>query len=270
MKKILVTGHKGFIGQNIVKAIYDEGWNLTTFDIIDNPALRPKDLDYTDVDCVIHLGAISSTTETDVQKIMDQNLSWSIELLEECISCGIAMQFASSASVYGNMHRKPMKETDACFPLNYYALSKYLFEQYLSKRRHKNVVQVFRYFNVYGPHEEHKGSQASPFTQFAAQAKSTGVIKVFKNSENCYRDFVHVDKVVHTHIQSIKTMHDFSGGTFNIGSGYARSFMDVAKDIAFLYDAKIEMIPFPEHIRDHYQYYTEADISNLNQLLLHG
>lgn len=266
MKKILVTGHKGFIGQNLCEAITKEGWYLTTFDIVDNPTLRPKDLDFTDVDCVVHLGAISSTTETDVRKIMDQNLSWSVELLEECMSLGIDMQFASSASVYGNIHKRPMKEDDECRPLNYYAMSKYLFEEYLKKCYHPNVVQVFRYFNVYGPHEEHKGSQASPYTQFAKQAKETGVIKVFEGSENSKRDFVHVDKVVKTHINSIKNMNEFSSGTFNVGSGYARSFMDIAKDIAFLYNAKIETIPFPSHLKAHYQYYTEADISKLNLL----
>lgn len=270
MKKILVTGHKGFIGQNLCKAIHEQGWGLTTFDIVDNPSLRPSDLELKDVDCIVHLGAISSTTETDVRKIMDLNLSWSIELLEECIDKRIHMQFASSASVYGNRYRRPIKETDACSPLNYYAKSKFLFEQYLSQTFHTNVVQVFRYFNVYGPHEEHKGSQASPYTQFAKQAKETGVIKVFEGSEKYFRDFVHVDKVVEAHIRSIKQMNEFSSGTFNVGSGYARSFMDVARDIALLYNARIETIPFPDHLKIHYQYYTEADISKLKSELFYG
>jgi ADP-L-glycero-D-manno-heptose 6-epimerase len=264
--KVLVTGHKGFIGQNMCKAIQSEDWELATFDISDNPALRPKDLDFTDVDCVIHLGAISSTTETNVQKIMDQNLSWSIELFEECVARNINMQFASSASVYGNQTGVALKETDTCRPLNYYAQSKYLFEKYLETKTSNIVVQIFRYFNVYGPHEEHKGSQASPYTQFSKQAKETGVIKVFEGSEKCFRDFVHVDKVVNTHIAGIKNMHMYSTEIYNVGSGYARSFMDIAKDIAFLHNAKIETIPFPEHIKQHYQYYTQADISKLNQL----
>lgn len=266
MKKILVTGHKGFIGQNLCEAIYKEGWTLTTFDILDNPTLRPKDLDFTDVDCVMHLGAISSTTEKNIQKIMDQNLSWSIELFEECVARNINMQFASSASVYGNQHNMPVKETDTCSPLNYYAQSKYLFEKYVETRKVNINVQIFRYFNVYGPHEEHKGSQASPYTQFAKQAKETGIIKVFEGSEKCFRDFVHVDKIVNTHIAGIKNMHRYSTEIYNIGSGYARSFMDIAKDIALLHKAKIETIPFPEHLKQYYQYYTEANIDKLNQL----
>lgn len=267
MKNILVTGHKGFIGQNICKAIYEEGWNLSTFDITDNQELRPKDLVLSGIDCVIHLGAISSTTETDIKKIMDQNLSWSIELFEECISRNIDMQFASSASVYGkNSTEKSFKEKDECHPINYYAISKYLFEKYCEQRAHSIKLQIFRYFNVYGPHEEHKGSQASPYTQFAKQAKETGIIKVFEGSEFYKRDFVHVDTVVQAHIHSIKSMHNISSDTINVGSGYARSFMDIARDIAFLHNAKIEKIPFPEHLKNHYQCYTKADISKLNQL----
>jgi len=265
--KVLVTGHKGFIGQNLCKAIHEEGWDLTTFDIIDNPSLRPKDLDFTDVDVVVHLGAISSTTETDIRKIMDLNLSWSIEMFEECKSRNINMQFASSASVYGNRYRRPMKEDDHCSPLNYYAMSKYLFEEYVNKCSHTNGVQIFRYFNVYGQNEDHKGSQASPYTQFAKQAKETGVIKVFKGSEKFMRDFVHVDRVVEVHIKSIKSINEFSGGTYNVGSGYARSFLDVARDVALLYNATIETIPFPENLKQHYQYYTQANISKLESIV---
>ena len=269
MKKILVTGHKGFIGQNLCKAIHNEGWTLSTFDIVDDPSLRPKDLDFTDVDCVVHLGAISSTTETDIRKIMDLNLSWSIELWEECRERGIHMQFASSASVYGqNRNDRILSEEDICYPANYYALSKYMFEQYALKRPYTAAtLHIFRYFNVYGPHEEHKGTQASPYTQFAKQAKETGVIKVFKGSEKFTRDFVHVDTVVEAHVQSIKKINEFSGGTYNVGSGYSRSFLDVAKDIALLYNARIETIPFPEHIKTHYQFHTHANINKLNSLL---
>lgn len=267
--KVLVTGHKGFIGQNLCKAIHEEGWDLTTFDIIDNLSLRPKDLDFTDVDCVMHLGAISSTTETDVHKIMDLNLSWSIELYEECRNRDIHMQFSSSASVYGNNRsERILGENDICYPSSYYALSKYMFEQYALKRpQSRSVLQIFRYFNVYGPHEEHKGSQASPYTQFAKQAKEKGVIKVFKGSEKFRRDFVHVDTVITAHIQGLKKINEFSGGIYNVGSGISRSFLDVAKDIALLYNVKIEEIPFPDNLKEHYQFYTQANISKLDSIV---
>lgn len=272
--KVLITGHKGFIGQNMVKAIQNEGWDIETFDAVDDPCARPKDLNYEEIDTVIHLGAISSTTETDIQKLMDSNLSWSVEMLEQCLDRGINMQFASSASVYGqNKNGRILGEDDICYPVNYYALSKYLFEQYAQKRIYNNyrsVVQIFRYFNVYGPHEEHKGSQASPYTQFAKQAKETGVIKVFKGSDKFTRDFVHVDTVTAAHIAGIKNMDNFSGGTYNVGSGYARSFLDVAKDIALLHNAEIKEIPFPDNLKEHYQYHTQANINRLNGLLVYG
>ncbi len=256
--KVLVTGYKGFIGQNMTKAVFNKGWELTTFDIVDNPNTRPKDLNIEDCDWVIHLGAISSTTETNIQKLMDQNLSWSIELLEECNKHRVNMQFASSASVYGKrqIRNGPFKETDDCKPANYYAMSKYLFEQYVNTKSDLNIsVQLLRYFNVYGPHEDHKGSQASPYYQFAKQAKETGTIKVFEGSENYLRDFIHIDRLIELQLE---LLHEEYGGIYNIGTGNPRSFLDIARDVALLYDAKIETIPFPEHLRKHYQTYTCA------------
>jgi ADP-L-glycero-D-manno-heptose 6-epimerase len=262
--KLLITGHKGFIGTNFVTAALIAGFTVSTFDIQGNETIRPKQLDFSGIDSVIHLGAISSTTETDIQKILDRNLSWSIELFEECASRNINMQFASSASVYGNGY-KPMKETDICKPLNYYAMSKYLFEQYVAKRKYTNTVQIFRYFNVYGPNEEHKGAQASPYTQFSKQAIDTGIIKVFEGSELCVRDFVSVETVVDT---QLKFLSSTQSGIWNIGSGKTTSFLRLAECIAKKHSASIEIIPFPEHLKTHYQYYTCADISKLSQTLL--
>ena len=138
--KVLITGHKGFIGQNMIKAAQKEGWYIETFDIVDDPKVRPKDLNYDEIDTVIHLGAISSTTETDIQKLMDLNLSWTVELLEQCLDRGVNMQFASSASVYGqNKNERILGENDICYPVNYYALSKYLFEQYT---RNESIITI--------------------------------------------------------------------------------------------------------------------------------
>lgn len=119
--KVLVTGSRGFIGQNLSQELSKLNYDITLFDIVDNPSARPKDLSIQNYDWVIHLGAISSTTETDVQRIMDLNLSWSIELLEECITHDVNLQFASSASVYGKRSRKngSFKETDDCRPLDH-------------------------------------------------------------------------------------------------------------------------------------------------------
>jgi ADP-L-glycero-D-manno-heptose 6-epimerase len=257
--KILVTGSEGFIGQNFTRNFRGLGYEVTTFDIKNNPKARPIDLNISGYDWVIHLGAISSTTETDVNKIMDLNLLWSIELLEHCKEHKVNMQWASSASVYGNNKlRNPFKETDPCNPLNYYAKSKYLFEQYVNTCDLNINVQGFRYFNVYGPYEEHKGKQASPYTQFAKQAKESGAIKVFEGSEKYKRDFVHVDTLFE--VQHKMLNRDVSG-IFNLGSGSTRSFLDVARDVALLYDAEIETIPFPRELKSHYQTYTCADMN---------
>jgi ADP-L-glycero-D-manno-heptose 6-epimerase len=254
--KVLITGSKGFIGQNFIEKM-PEDWIFSSFDIKDNPETRPADLDLSGVDWVIHLGALSSTTETDARKVMDLNLAWSIELAEECEKYCVNLQWASSASVYGNKYRCPVNEGHECRPLNLYAHSKYFFEEYMKSRDPKIIWQGFRYFNVYGPHEEHKGSQGSPYSQFAKQAKETGVIKIFEGSENYKRDFVHVDYVIETHL---KMINNKKSGIFNLGSNSTRSFLDVARDVALMYDAKIERIPFPDHLKGRYQEYTHADM----------
>lgn len=261
--KILVTGSKGFIGQNFIKA-FPKDWTISSFDIKDNLDTRPKDLNISKFDWVIHLGAISSTTETNVRKIMDLNLAWSIELVEECIKYNVNLQWASSASVYGNSYYSPVNEDCECHPLNFYAQSKYFFEEYMKSKNPPIVWQGFRYFNVYGPNEDHKESQASPYNQFAKQARETGVIRVFEGSENYKRDFIHVDHLIELQMQMLKKE---TCGIFNLGTGTARSFLNVARDIALLYNAKIEQIPFPEHLRPHYQQYTQACMNKLESVL---
>lgn len=256
--RVLITGHRGFIGKNFCKVANEKDWQVSTFDILDNPNTRPKDLVLVDHDWVIHLGAISSTTETDVKKVMDLNVAWSIELFEECVRNAVNLQWASSASVYGKRYilDGKMKTTDECKPSNLYAKSKYLLEQYMRQSWSVGVIaQGFRYFNVYGRHEDHKGTQASPYHQFEKQAIENGVIKVFEGSEHFYRDFIHVDDVIKFQMDA---MDGLDTGIYNVGSSRPKTFMEVAKDIALIYDAKIEIIPFPDYLRGHYQTYTCA------------
>ena len=261
--KVFITGVEGFIGQNFIRSLPND-WIVKAYDLIDNPDLRPRDLDIEGNDWVIHLGALSSTTETDARKVMDLNLAWSIELAEECEKYGVNLQWSSSASVYGNKYKCPMHENLEVQPLNLYAQSKYFFEEYMKSKNPKIIWQGFRYFNVYGPHEDHKGSQASPYTQFMKQAKETGIIRVFEGSENYKRDFIHVDHVIDTHL---KMINKNESGIFNLGTGSTRSFLTVARDVALLCNARIETIPFPDHLRSHYQEYTHADMYKLNMLL---
>lgn len=253
--KILVTGYKGFIGQNMVKALRDEHelslyeWGETV-------------LDLNNVQWVVHLGAISSTTETDVEKILTQNLDFSIFLHKHCSEHGINFQYSSSASVYGL--GSVFSEDAQPDPKNAYAWSKYLFERYVAHNPSSSLVQGFRYFNVYGPHEDHKGKQASPFHQFAKQAKSIGKIQLFENSENHLRDFVHVDHIVNTH----KKFFDVGeSGLWNVGTGNTMSFLDVAKHTQSLYGGELEFVPMPEQLIGKYQSYTKSDNTKINECL---
>ena len=254
--KILLTGHKGFIGSNVLKRLQSKH-EVRTFDWGEpNPKI-------VGLDWVIHLGAISSTVERDVEKIMRQNYDFSIDLYEQCLYHKVNFQFASSASVYGL--GTSFKETDPVDPRTPYAWSKYMVERHiLNNLPTLSVVQGFRYFNVYGPGEEHKGNQASPYQQFTAQAKTTGKIKLFENSDQYLRDFVPVEIVVDVHE---KMLGKSASGIFNVGTGVPKSFETVAKEVASKYNASIDYIPMPDILKDSYQKYTCADLTLLNSVL---
>ena len=254
--KILITGHRGFIGQNLTLDLIKEGNEVSTYEW-GGPPPNVRGMDW-----VIHLGAISSTTETNVRKILDQNVVFTIQLIEQCIEHGVNMQFASSASVYGDSLE--FKEDSLPRPLNHYARSKYLIEEYIKTRNAPIIIQAFRYFNVYGPNEDHKRSQASPYTQFKKQAILTGKIKIFEGSDKCNRDFVPVEEIIRLHKKFFNVK---KSGVWNFGTGKTKSFLDVANEIAEKYDADIETIPFPKHLKEHYQYYTCADLTKLKNTI---
>ena len=138
------------------------------------------------------------------------------------------------------------------------------FDKYVNEHPVQNVVQGFRYFNVYGPHEEHKGSKASPYQHFKKQAIENGVIKVFKGSENYFRDFVPVETVIDTHIKFFEVKES---DIWNVGTGTVKSFKEVAEEIAFIYNVPIEYIDMPDNLKSSYQEYTKADLTKLNRTL---
>jgi ADP-L-glycero-D-manno-heptose 6-epimerase len=253
--KILVTGSNGFIGKNMVNALSPHHEVLKNEWGMSFP--KVKGLDW-----VIHLGAISSTTETNISRIYRQNIEFSIKLYEECIKHNVKFQFASSASVYGL--KSDFKETSPVDPQNHYARSKALFEKYVEFRNADITTQIFRYFNVHGPHEEHKGNQASPFTKFMFQAKTTGKIKLFKGSSKYFRDFIHVGKVV---MDQQRFFDVDESGIWNFGTGNPRSFYDVALEVSDKTGATIEFIDFPENLKGNYQEFTKADTTKLRQTL---
>ena len=253
--KILVTGASGFIGQNMVNGLREEHevipneWGQTLSKVVD-------------VDWVIHLGAISSTVEQNVAKIYRQNLDFSINLYEECIKNNVNFQFASSASVYGL--KSSFEESAPLKPQNHYARSKAMFERYIELRNAPIITQTFRYFNVYGPHEDHKGGQASPHTQFTKQAKENGLIKLFEGSENYKRDFINVAQIVDYHKRFFSVQES---GVWNMGTGLAKSFFDVAEEISNEYNASIEYIQMPEVLEGNYQKFTQANTQKLKKTL---
>lgn len=250
--KILVTGHEGFIGQNFVNSVLNKheiaGWEWNS----------EKLPDVKDFDWVVHLGAISSTEETDVDRVILQNYEFSKWLYNECNHTGVNLQYASSASVYGNTDH--FTENGKLQPQSPYAWSKYLFDRWVHQQRHNIIVQGFRYFNVYGPGESHKGNQRSVFHKFKEQAEENKEILVFEGSKKIKRDFICVADVVEIH----KRFFDISqSGVWNVGTGSATSFYEIAAKIAEKTDAKIKEISIPTNIKQQYQYFTQSNNKNL-------
>jgi ADP-L-glycero-D-manno-heptose 6-epimerase len=251
--KILLTGYKGFIGTNMFQALKQKH-EVVGFDWSDEFP------DVSGFDWVIHLGAISATTEKDVEKVMRHNYDFSVALYEDCVFNDVNMQYASTAQLYGL--GTDFRESAPVDPRSPYAWSKYLFERYVRMNQSPEIiVQGFRYFNVYGPNEERKGDQASPFTKFRKQKEELGYITVFEPAGKYKRDFVHVDEVIDCQIKFLDVKES---GVWNIGTGKTMSFLEVAQSIG----GEIREIPIPEHIRPYYQEYTCADMSKTKETLL--
>ena len=253
--KILVTGHNGFIGSNMVKAL-TPNHEVSTYEWGDElPTIKG-------LDWVMHIGAISATTERNIEKIMAQNVDSSVWFLQECAKHNVNLQYSSSASVYGL--KQKFTETSPIDPRNPYAWSKFMFEWYTKQFTTNIRIQGFRYFNVYGPGEEHKGNQASPYHQFEKQAKETNRIKLFKDSDMFLRDFVPVETVIDTHIKFLDVKES---GVWNVGTGKTKSFQKVAEEVATKHNAAIEYIDMPAILKDNYQAYTCADMTKTNTSL---
>lgn len=248
---ILLTGHKGFIGSHMLTALQNLNHEVVTFEWGEPLPFVDESLDW-----VIHLGAISSTTERNVQKVMMQNYDFSVALYDACLANNVNIQYSSSASVYGSTtHFSEFQDVD---PRSPYAWSKYMFERHALKHMPwGSVAHGFRYFNVYGPEgEDHKGNQASPFYKFKKQYEETGSVKVFENSDKYQRDFIHVSEIVNTHIKFLNVKES---SVWNVGTGSTMSFLDVAKK----YTDNIIEVPMPEELKISYQEYTCANLEKL-------
>ena len=260
--KILVTGHKGFIGSHMAQYLVHKGHEVEGFDYVENVVPAVDQYDW-----VIHLGAISDTTERDVTKVWKHNYEFTLRLMQVCDHYSTNIQLASTAAVYGNTVKDMYTEEDPVYPMTPYAWSKYLIDKFLIDNgidQFNGLVQLYRYFNVYGPGEGHKGDQMSMVSKFQRQASENGVIKLFKNSDQYKRDIVCVYDLVR--IQE-EMLHQDKSGLFNLGTAKAVDIESVAKQIAEKTGAKIEYIDMPDHLKNQYQEYTCADNSKLHNTI---
>ncbi|MEE6161816.1 ADP-glyceromanno-heptose 6-epimerase [Cylindrospermopsis raciborskii DSH] len=289
---IIVTGGAGFIGSNLIKSLNSIG--IKDIIVVDDLTRGEKFVnladcqiaDYLDkhdflvyiseqkdwqtsTQVVFHQGACSTTTEWNGKYMMQNNFEYSKLLLHWCVKRHIPLIYASSASVYGSgsiFREDPAYE----LPLNVYGYSKLLFDQYVRRQIPFAQSQIvgLRYFNVYGPREQHKGSMASVAYHFNHQLINTGRICVFEgsdgydNGEQC-RDFIYVDDVVSANLWFLDHAH--LSGIFNLGTGRAQTFNEVAFSVLGWHGrGEVEYIPFPPHLRGRYQSFTQADLSTLH------
>lgn len=256
--KILVTGYKGFIGQNMVEWLQNHDFLVSGWDWDPNPDEWP---DVSEYDWVIHLGAVAGINETDVEKVLRQNLDFSQWLFNECNDHGVHLQYASSSSVYGKT--KNFSEHAPCYPDNAYAWSKYLFDRWVFDQPQRVYVQGFRYFNVYGKYMHLRGDRANVIWKWRQQAKKDGFIEIYEGAEKNRRDFTWVGDVCRLHMDFIKTVK--GSGIWNCGSGLAHSYLDIAEEIAEQEGVEIKYIPIPNP--ESFRTYTCADLTLLKETI---
>lgn len=301
----VVTGAAGFIGSNLVKALNERG--ETNIIAVDNFKKADKFKNLTDCEIadfmdkedflaqlnggafdgilrgVLHQGACSDTMESDGRYMMANNYRYSLDVMNHCQNEEIPFLYASSASVYGmGPVFKESREHES--PLNVYAYSKFLFDQVMRRRWHERTSQIvgLRYFNVYGQREQHKGRMASVAYHLFNQYRADGYVKLFEGCDGYanggqLRDFVSVDDVVKVNMFFLE--HPDKSGIFNLGTGTAQSFNDVAVATIntlrgangeaalsleqILQQQLLRYIPFPEQLKGKYQSHTEADMQAL-------
>ena len=297
----IVTGATGFIGSFLLAELQNRGFsNIVAVDVFGDGAkwknvakrgslqfVFPHQLNgflsehKSEIKAIFHLGAISSTTETDVDKIVENNIQLTIGIYKFCRSCGIPLVYASSAATYGAGEHGFVDRNDLGFvsslrPLNPYGWSKNAIDKFIIADGgfSDNISQVvgLKFFNVYGPNEYHKGQQMSVVRHFYEQFRLNGRVRLFKSyRDDCphgeqRRDFVWVGDCVNVMLWMVE--NPSVKGLFNVGTGHATSYNVVAQSIAQCMGIEpvIDYIDMPDSVRNQYQYFTEADLTKLRSI----
>ncbi|MCD6460697.1 ADP-glyceromanno-heptose 6-epimerase [bacterium] len=224
------------------------------------------------IEAVIHMGACSDTTESDVDYLMDNNVRFSIELCRWAVAQGSRFLYASSGAVYGNGNlgfSDSDELTPKLRPLNAYGFSKWVFDMWVLENGFIDKVAGLRFFNVFGPNEYHKGNMASVVFRAFALAQQEGRVRLFESHNDKYghgdqeRDFIYIDELLDTFFYLFDNKK--INGIFNIGTGRTHTFRQLAISLleALGKPENIEYFPMPEDIRDRYQYHTKADMGKL-------
>ncbi len=293
---IIVTGASGFIGSCLVGKLNEEGYkDVVVVDEFENekkfPNLEGKELshkvhrndfiawlheNHKMVQFIFHIGARTDTTEFDVSIFDELNVNYSKDVWNACVDYGIGLVYASSAATYGLGelgYKDDHDVVESLKPLNPYGDSKNDFDKWALEQEKKPYFWAgLKFFNVYGPNEYHKARMASVIFHAFNQIGESGGMKLFQSHRDDYkdgeqeRDFVYVKDVVNVCMFLMETRKD--SGIYNLGSGKARTFLDLARNTfrAMGKEENISFIPTPEDIRDKYQYYTEADMSKLKSI----
>ncbi len=296
----IVTGGAGFIGSALVWELNQHGIEDILVIDLEKEHFKQKNLEKraigeqihrdetmtwlnrtgqsSKIEAIFHLGACSSTTETDVVYLTENNVHYSMRLWEYCSKHRIPFIYASSAATYGDGKLGFSDDPDLTpklKPLNEYGISKKSFDVWAQQQTNTPPYWAgLRFFNVYGPQEYHKGSQASVIEHFVPQVQLHDTISLFASARSDIsdgeqkRDFVYVKDCTKVMMHLFENHTQLKSGIFNCGTGKGRSFNDVAKAVFKTMDKKahITYIPTPKNLVEHYQYFTEADLSRLREI----
>lgn len=291
---IIVTGAAGFIGSCVISRLNKEGLsNIIAVDVLrtNDKWKNLRHLDFSDyldreqlfpflenqpkIEAIIHMGACSATTERDANYLMENNYRYTLKLAQFALQNSVRFIYASSGATYGLGelgYDDDESKIHLLRPLNMYGYSKQLFDLKARREGWFSKIVGLKFFNVYGPNEYFKGDMASVVFKAFNQIQEKGYVRLFKSHRNDYedgqqlRDFIYVKDVLEVILFFLQNPD--KNGLFNVGTGKARSFLDLVNSTfsAMGLHPKIEFFDMPENLRDRYQYFTEAKIEKLRKV----